>query len=83
MINKKNTTIRFSLLSREENRLEKTPQREDEESVFGHMPDVESDDSTMDNEHSLGLRLDEDMEHPKPLDTEGDLSRIELYRRTH
>ncbi|GEM_PF-5732245 len=83
MISKKKKTIRFSLLSIEERRPEKTPQREDEESVFGHMPDVESDDSTMENEHSLGLRLDEDNEHPKPLDTEGDLTRIELYRRTH
>lgn len=82
MSNKQKRTIRFSHLSTSTYN-EKTPQREDEESVFGHMPDVESDDNTMDNEHSLGLRLDEDNEHPKPLDTEGDLTRIELYRRNH
>ena len=54
-----------------------------EQSVSGDMPDPESDDDTLENEHEVGLKLNEDEEHPKPLDLAGDMNKAEEYHKRH
>jgi hypothetical protein len=54
-----------------------------EQSVSGDMPDPESDDDTLENSHKMGLRLDEDEEHPKELDIASDIDKAEEFHRTH
>jgi hypothetical protein len=50
-------------------------------SISGDMPDLQSDDNTLDNEHAVGLRLDEDEENPRPLNIAGDVMAAEKRRR--
>ncbi|MGI5827858.1 MAG: hypothetical protein ACOX6V_02430 [Patescibacteria group bacterium] len=57
------------------------PSVEGEQSVSGDMPDPASDDDTLENAQNMGFKLDEDTEHPKPLDTAGDIDRAEEYHR--
>jgi hypothetical protein len=54
-----------------------------EQSVSGDMPDPASDDDTLENAHAVGLRLNEDEEHPQELDIASDLDKAEEYQRTH
>lgn len=55
----------------------KSPSVQGEESVSGDMPDPESADDTLMNAHAMGEQLDEDLEHPKPLDIAGDIDKAE------
>lgn len=54
-----------------------------EQSISGDMPDPESDDDVLENAHMMGLALDEDEEHPKPLNIASDVQKAEEYRKTH
>jgi hypothetical protein len=54
-----------------------------EQSVSGTTPDPASDDDTLENAHNVGLRLDEDEEHPKPLGVGDDMDKAEEYQRSH
>lgn len=60
-----------------------TPGEVGESSVSGDMPDPDSDDDTLENAHSAGLRLNEDEEHPQELDIASDIDKAEEYQRTH
>lgn len=59
------------------------PGEEGEASVSGDMPDPASDNDTLENSHDVGLRLDEDSEHPHELDIASDIDKAEEYQRTH
>jgi hypothetical protein len=59
----------------------KSPAIQGEESVSGLMPDPESDDDTLMNAHAVGEQLDEDLEHPKPLDIGRDINEAEENHR--
>ncbi len=51
-----------------------SPEREDEQSVSGHMPDPESDDDTLSNVHQMGLQRGETFNSkPQELNIERDL----------
>ncbi len=63
--------------SSEDNIALKSPSVQGEESVSGDMPDPESADDTLANAHAMGMQLDEDLEHPKPLDLAGDIDKAE------
>lgn len=86
---RKKRTISITKLQEEEYTSEdillkkKTPQMQDEVSFAGHMPDVESDGNVLDNEHAMGLSLNSDEEHPKPLNIASDIDKAEEYQRTH
>ena len=54
-----------------------------EQSVSGTTPDPASDDDTLANAHNVGLRQDEDDEHPKELDVGSDMDKAEEYQRSH
>lgn len=54
-----------------------------EQSLSGDMPDPESDDNVLENAHAVGLALEEDEEHPKPLNIAADINKAEEYRKTH
>lgn len=54
-----------------------------EQSLSGDMPDPESDDDVLENAHAVGLALEEDEEHPKPLNIAADINNAEEYRKTH
>lgn len=54
-----------------------------EQSVSGSTPDPESDDDTLENAHNMGLQLNEDDEHPQPLNLAADIDKAEEYHRTH
>lgn len=54
-----------------------------EESISGDLPDPASDDDILENEHEVGLSLDEDPEHPKEVDVGSDLDKAEEYERQH
>ena len=69
--------------SQEEDPIHAIPELAGEESVSGSEPAPDSDDDTLENEHQVGLKLDEDEEHPKELDIAGDIDRAEQYHRTH
>lgn len=45
-------------------------------------PDPASDDDTLANAHNVGLRLDEDEEHPQELDIGSDIDKAEEYNRS-
>lgn len=60
-----------------------SPDEVGEQSVSGDMPDPASDDDTLANAQNVGLRLDEDEEHPKPLDIGSDRDKAEEYHRSH
>ncbi len=59
----------------------KSPSVQGSDAVSGSTPDPESDDDTLLNAHAMGLQLDEDIEHPKPLDLAGDINKAEKYHR--
>jgi len=59
------------------------PSIEGEQSVSGDMPDPASDDDTLENAQVMGFKLNEDEEHPKPLDTASDVDAAEEYHRRH
>ncbi len=46
-------------------------------------PDPASDDDTLANAQNVGLRLDEDEEHPQELDIGSDIDKAEEFHRTH
>jgi hypothetical protein len=60
-----------------------SPDETGEQSVSGDMPDPASDDDALENAHAVGLRLDEDEEHPKELDIASDIDKAEEYHRSH
>lgn len=53
-----------------------------EHTVSGSSPDPVSDDDTLRNSHEVGLRLDEDYEHPKELNIAADVAAAERRRRS-
>lgn len=54
-----------------------------EQSASGDMSSPESDDDTLEMSHEMGLRMEEDVEHPQPLDIASDIDKAEEYQRTH
>jgi hypothetical protein len=52
-----------------------------EQSVSGDMPDPGSDDDTLENAQQMGYQIDEDPEHPKPLNMASDFDKGELEHR--
>lgn len=54
-----------------------SPSVRGEQSVSGDMPNPASDDDTLANAQAMGFQLDEDSEHPKPLNMAGDFDRAE------
>ena len=61
----------------------KSPQKLDEESISGSMPDPESDDDALKSAHEMGIGLGESYEHPKELDIAKDVNKAEEHIRTH
>ena len=59
----------------------KSPAVQGEESISGDMPDPDSDDDTLANAHAVGEQLDEDLEHPKPVDIARDIDKAEEAAR--
>jgi hypothetical protein len=59
------------------------PYNQDEQSVSGATPDLESDDDTLANAQAAGTQLDETEENPKELDIGSDVDKAEEYHRTH
>lgn len=60
---------------------EMAPQLKGEQSVSGHLPDPESDDDVLKNAQMMGIALEEDEEHPKPLDIAGAVEAAEKLHR--
>lgn len=60
-----------------------SPELLDEEWAGGSEPDPESDDDTLELAHSMGLQVDEDEEHPMPVNIARDIDAAEKYIRTH
>jgi hypothetical protein len=60
-----------------------TPQIEDEGSISGSMPDPECDDDMLENVHTMGLYIDSDEEHPKPLGLGEEIDKAEEYVKHH
>lgn len=54
-----------------------------EQSVSGDMADPASDDDTLEMSHEMGLRLDEDDEHPQEIDIASEIDKAEEYHRTY
>lgn len=54
-----------------------------EQGVNATNPDPASDDDTLANAHNVGLRLDEDEEHPQELDIGSDIDKAEEYHHSH
>lgn len=59
------------------------PHLEGEQSINASNPDPASDDDTLANAQNVGLRLDEDEEHPQELDVGSDIDKAEDYHRNH
>jgi hypothetical protein len=59
------------------------PEVRGEQSESGDMPEPSADDDTLSNAQAVGLRQDEDSEHPKPLDIASDIDKAEEYQRFH
>lgn len=57
------------------------PQRKGEQAASGHMPDPESDDDMLQASHDMGLRLDEDLHNPQPLNIAEDVAKAEKHHR--
>lgn len=55
----------------------KSPAVLGEESISGDTPNPDSDDDTLENAHAVGEQLDEDEEHPKPIDIARDIDNAE------
>lgn len=62
---------------------DKSPANVGSQDISGDMPDPSSDDDVLENAHNMGIGLDEDSGHPKPLDIGGDIDKAEEYKRTH
>ncbi len=61
-----------------------SPEREDEMSVSGSMPDPESDDDVLKNAHDMGLQRGETFNSkPQELDLDRDLDSNDDYAKTH
>lgn len=60
-----------------------SPEREDEMSVSGHMPDPESDDDTLANAHQMGLQRGETYDNALELNLDRDLDSNDTYAKTH
>ena len=60
-----------------------SPEREDEQSVSGTMPDPESDDDTLKNAQQVGMQAGESTQHPEELDIARDIDKGESYNNTH
>lgn len=60
-----------------------SPERQDEVSVSGTMPDPESDDDTLKNAQAVGMQAGESTEHPEELDIARDIDKSEEYQKTH
>lgn len=60
-----------------------SPERLDEESVSGSMPDPESDDDTLKNAQAVGMQAGESTEHPEELDIARDIDHGEDFQKTH
>lgn len=58
-----------------------SPSVKGEESVSGDMPVPESDDDTLQNAQDMGTQLNEDEEHPKPVDLGRDVDAAEKYHK--
>lgn len=53
----------------------------EEESIIGDMPDLESDDDTLENAHDMGLYKNDDGEHPQELNLAAQVQSAEDNRR--
>lgn len=51
--------------------------------VFSHLRKEKEENDILDDEHNVGLSLDADEEHPKPLNIAKDIEKAEKYQRTH
>ena len=61
-----------------------SPEREDEMSVSGSMPDPESDDDVLKNAHDMGLQRGETFNSkPQELDLDRDLDSNDDFAKTH
>lgn len=60
-----------------------SPEREDEISVSGHMPDPESDDDTLANAHKMGLQRGETYDNAVELNLDRDLDSNDAKAKTH
>ena len=60
-----------------------SPSERGNESVSGSMPDLESDDDTLQNAHQMGIAPNADLENPQELNIAKDMDNAEKYRRTH
>lgn len=54
-----------------------SPERQDEISISGSMPDPDSDDDTLKNAHQVGEQVTEDLEHPKTIGLDRDINKAE------
>lgn len=60
-----------------------SPEREDEQSVSGTMPDPESDDDTLQNAHQMGLQRGETYDNAQELNLDRDLDSNANSAKTH
>ena len=60
-----------------------SPAVQGEQAVNASTPDPDSDDDMLQNAQNMGFQLEEDEEHPKPLDMGSDIDKAEEYHRTH
>lgn len=62
-------------------KLVETVAKDGEEKISGSVPDLESDDDTLENAHEMGLYKADDGEHPQELDLAGEVMKAEENRR--
>lgn len=60
-----------------------SPERLDEQSVSGSMPDPESDDDTLKNAHQMGLQRGETYDNAKDLDISRDVDSNAKFKQDH
>lgn len=60
-----------------------SPEREDEQSVSGSMPDPTSDDDTLKNAQAVDLQAGESTEHPEEIDISRDVNQDEDIIKSH
>ncbi|HVT01729.1 MAG TPA: hypothetical protein VHE53_05905 [Patescibacteria group bacterium] len=60
-----------------------SPERQDEQSVSGSMPDPESDDDTLKNAQDVDLQAGENTESPEEIDISRDVNKAEENQKTH
>ncbi len=59
-----------------------SPEIQDEAWMGGSEPDPESDDDMLEVAHTMGQQLEEDEEHPKPINLARDIDKAEEFTRT-